>query len=124
MLSAFISSKHSYSAVPLAGQLIHQRFVHPGPLVLGTRSLKYLRLRQIGVQPVSRIFTLTPNFWCMDLSLITKCMDYTTIPIVNWDNRHISLAFLLNSGRLKSSQVSTGLINSLFSFFRIIQVSE
>ena len=36
MLSAFIPSELSYSAVPLARQLIHQRFVHPGPLVLGT----------------------------------------------------------------------------------------
>lgn len=30
----------SYSAVPLARQPIHQRYVHPGPLVLGTGSLK------------------------------------------------------------------------------------
>ena len=56
MLSAFIPAKRSYPAVPLAGQLVHQRFVHPGPLVLGTKSLKYLRPRQIGVQPVSRRF--------------------------------------------------------------------
>ena len=34
MLSAVILSKHSYSALPLAWQQIHQRFVHPGPLVL------------------------------------------------------------------------------------------
>ena len=36
MLSAFISSRRSYPAVPLAGQLVHQRSVHPGPLVLRT----------------------------------------------------------------------------------------
>ena len=36
MLSAFIRSELSYPAMPLAGQLVHQRFVHPGPLVLGT----------------------------------------------------------------------------------------
>ena len=36
MLSAFILSELSYPAMPLAGQLVHQRFVHPGPLVLGT----------------------------------------------------------------------------------------
>ena len=29
----------SYSAMPLARQPIHQRYVHPGPLVLGTGSL-------------------------------------------------------------------------------------
>src|SRR6476619_945522 len=35
MLSAVIPSRRSYPAVPLARQLIHQRSVHPGPLVLG-----------------------------------------------------------------------------------------
>ena len=34
MLSAVIHSIHSYSALQLAVQQIHQRFVHPGPLVL------------------------------------------------------------------------------------------
>src|ERR1044072_702419 len=34
MLSAVIRSARSYPAVPLAGQLVHQRCVHPGPLVL------------------------------------------------------------------------------------------
>jgi hypothetical protein len=41
MLSAFIRSRHSYPALPLAGQLVHQRSVHPGPLVLGTDPLKF-----------------------------------------------------------------------------------
>ena len=40
MLSAVISTEHSYSAMPLARQQTHQRFVHPGPLVLGTSPLK------------------------------------------------------------------------------------
>src|SRR3989454_5364619 len=35
MLSAVIPSVHSYAALPLARQLLHQRYVHPGPLVLG-----------------------------------------------------------------------------------------
>ena len=35
MLSAVIPSRRSYPAMPLAGQLGHQRSVHPGPLVLG-----------------------------------------------------------------------------------------
>ena len=34
MLSALIQSEHGYSAMHLAAQLIHQRFVQPGPLVL------------------------------------------------------------------------------------------
>ena len=41
MLSALIPTEHSYPAMPLAGQLAHQRFVHPGPLVLGTAFLKF-----------------------------------------------------------------------------------
>ena len=41
MLSAVIPSIHSYSAVPLARQPIHQRYVHPGPLVLGTNPLNF-----------------------------------------------------------------------------------
>ena len=40
MLSALIPSAHSYPAVPLARQLVHQRYVHPGPLVLGAALLK------------------------------------------------------------------------------------
>src|SRR5574342_1363167 len=39
MLSAIIPSAHSYAALPLARQLLHQRCVHPGPLVLGTNPL-------------------------------------------------------------------------------------
>ena len=34
MLSALILSEHSYPALPLTGQLEHQWFVTPGPLVL------------------------------------------------------------------------------------------
>ena len=40
MLSAVIRSERSYPAMLLAEQLVHQRFVHPGPLVLGTDPLK------------------------------------------------------------------------------------
>ena len=40
MLSAVIPAKRGYPAVHLAVQLAHQRFVHPGPLVLGTAPLK------------------------------------------------------------------------------------
>ena len=41
MLSAVIPSELSYPAMPLARQLEHHRFVHPGPLVLGTDLLKF-----------------------------------------------------------------------------------
>src|SRR5918996_2779763 len=40
MLSVLIPTEHSYPAVPLAGQLAHQRYVHSGPLVLGATPLK------------------------------------------------------------------------------------
>ena len=39
MLSAVIPSIHSYPALRLASQPVHQRYVHPGPLVLGTSPL-------------------------------------------------------------------------------------
>ena len=39
MLSALILSEHSYPAMPLTRQLEHQRFVRPGPLVLGSEPL-------------------------------------------------------------------------------------
>src|SRR5204862_6832729 len=41
MLSAVIPSERSQPAVLLAEQLAHQRFVRPGPLLLGTALLKY-----------------------------------------------------------------------------------
>ena len=41
MPSAFIPSRLGYSAMQLALQQIHQRPVHPGPLVLRTAPLKY-----------------------------------------------------------------------------------
>ena len=41
MHSAVIPSILSYPALPLAGQLVHQRYVHLGPLVLKTTPLKY-----------------------------------------------------------------------------------
>ena len=40
MLSALICSQLGYSAVPWAKQLIHQRLVQPGPLVLRSAPLK------------------------------------------------------------------------------------
>ena len=40
MLSAVTLPERSQPAVPRAGQLAHQRFVRPGPLVLGTGLLK------------------------------------------------------------------------------------
>ena len=41
MLSALIQSAHGYSALHLAAQQIHQRYVQPGPLVLRSGPLKF-----------------------------------------------------------------------------------
>ena len=41
MLSALIPPVGRKPAVPLAGQLAHQSYVRPGPLVLGTAFLKF-----------------------------------------------------------------------------------
>src|SRR5699024_2626652 len=41
MPSAFIPSRLGYPAVHLVMQPVHQRSVHPGPLVLRTAPLKY-----------------------------------------------------------------------------------
>src|ERR1043165_3050776 len=40
MLSAVISAVHSYPALRLAPQPVHQRYVRPGPLVLGAAPRK------------------------------------------------------------------------------------
>ena len=42
MLSAVIPSVCSYPAMPLARQLVHQRYVQPGPLVLRSDLVKFL----------------------------------------------------------------------------------
>jgi hypothetical protein len=54
MLSALIQTELRYPAMPLAGQLVHKRFVHPGPLVLGMSPFNIRRPQQIGDRTVSR----------------------------------------------------------------------
>ena len=56
MLSAVIPSTHSYPAMRLAPQQVHQRCVHPGPLVLGTNPLKSPTPTADRDQTVSRRF--------------------------------------------------------------------
>ena len=56
MLSAVILSERSYPAMPLARQPAHQRFVHPGPLVLGATPLKPPAPTEDRDQTVSRRF--------------------------------------------------------------------
>ena len=54
MPSAFILSVHSYPAMPRAGQLAHQRYVPPNPLVLGRKLLKSPTPTTDRDRPVSR----------------------------------------------------------------------
>ena len=54
MLSAVIPSVGSQPAMPLAGQLAHESYVHPGPLVLGTAFLKSLLAAEDRDRTVSR----------------------------------------------------------------------
>ncbi len=56
MLSAVIPSEHSYPAMRLASQPVHQRFVHSGPLVLGADPLKFPSPTVDRDQTVSRRF--------------------------------------------------------------------
>ena len=56
MLSAVISSVHSYPAMLLAKQQVHQRYVHSGPLVLGTGPVKFPAPTADRDQTVSRRF--------------------------------------------------------------------
>ena len=56
MLSAVIASVHSYPAMPLARQLVHQRYVHSGPLVLGAAPVKSPTPTADRDQTVSRRF--------------------------------------------------------------------
>ena len=54
MLSAVIPSEGRQPAMPLAGQLAHESFVHPGPLVLGAAFLKSLPATEDRDRTVSR----------------------------------------------------------------------
>ena len=56
MPSAVIPSVHSYPALRLAPQQVHQRYVHPGPLVLRTDPLNSPTPTPDRDQTVSRRF--------------------------------------------------------------------
>src|SRR5574337_999068 len=56
MPSAVIHSVYSYPAPPLARRQVHQRYVHPGPLVLGAKPLNSPTPTADRDQTVSRRF--------------------------------------------------------------------
>ena len=41
MLSVIIFYQRSYTTMPMVGQLLHQRLIIPGPLVLGYKTLNF-----------------------------------------------------------------------------------
>src|ERR687886_189213 len=65
MLSAVIPSVHSYPAVPLAGQPVHQRYVHSGPLESPTPTEDRDRTVSRRSEPSSRTALMgeQPNPW-------------------------------------------------------------
>ena len=66
MPSALIPSVGRKPAVPLAGQLAHESYVRPGPLVLGTAFLRFPAAAPDRDRTVSRMY-----------SRITAGIDYT-----------------------------------------------
>src|SRR6266702_1333512 len=78
MLSAVIRNGHSYRAVPLAGQLVHHRSAHPGPLVLGATPLNSPartldRDRLLVTRPAGFLFPLAP---CVAAGVRPYLLDY------------------------------------------------
>jgi hypothetical protein len=75
MLSALICSAHSYPTMLLVEQLVHQRCVHPGPLVLGANPCKFPNVHS-GYKPncLTRVHQYLFN--CIGLSTITDGTDY------------------------------------------------
>ncbi len=63
MLSALILSEHSYPALPLTEQLVHQRFVHFGPLVLEADPFKFPTPTADRDRTVSTLMGEQPNPW-------------------------------------------------------------
>src|SRR5689334_17895653 len=121
MRAAVIRSAHSYPAMPLARQLVHQRCVHPGPLVLRTDPLTSPTITADRDQTVSRRFepssrtTLIgeqPNPW--DLLQPQDVMSrhrgakrfrrYGLLGIISL----LSPAYLLSVERWPSSRGATG----------------
>src|SRR5215471_14810772 len=65
MLSAFIPSVHSYPALRLASQLVHQRYVHPAPLKSRTPTADRDQTVSRRFEPNSRTTLIgeQPNPW-------------------------------------------------------------
>src|SRR6059036_1575350 len=113
MLSAVIRNGHSYRAMPLAGQLVHHRSAHPGPLVLGTtprnspaRTLDRDRLSV--TRPADFLFSLAPYVaagirpYLLDLHRVWR--------MACEDSDHVDRSFLLivRTSRIFTAHRSSG----------------
>ena len=133
MLSAVITSVHSYPAMRLASQPVHQRYVHSGPLVLGAAPVKSPAPTADRDQTVSRRFepssrtTLIgeqPNPW--DLLQPQDVMSrhrgakrfrrYGLLGIISL----LSPAYLLSVERWPSSRGTTGSLWPSFDSARLV----
>ena len=108
MLSAFIRAKRSYRAMLLTEQLAHQRFILPGPLVLGKSPRNILRPQQIGDRTVSRrsepssrtaLIGEQPNPWDLLQPQDAMSRHRTMFHIFIWGRLYLHLA-LDGSGHL------------------------
>src|SRR6266550_4592682 len=103
MLSAVIRNGHSYRAVPLAGQLVHHRSAHPGPLVLGATPLNSPartldRDRLFVTRPADFLFSLAPCLaagirpYLLDLDRVWRmaCEDSSSFEVFPADCPHLT----------------------------------
>src|SRR6059036_1454068 len=114
MLSAVIRNGHSYRAVPLAGQLVHHRSAHPGPLVLGAtplnspaRTLDRDRTVSQRSEPSSRTALMgeQPNPWEV-LPPQDATSRHRAISVVTDGADYLSTLFLKRGRRLMTIAIS------------------
>src|SRR3990172_6562950 len=136
MLSAVIPSAHSYPAMRLAPQQVHQRCVHPGPLVLRTDPLNFPtptadRDRTVSrrSEPSSRTALIgeQPNPW--DLLQPQDAMSrhrgakqprrYGLLGVISL----LSPAYLLSVERWPSTRGTTGSLWPSFDSARLVSLA-
>src|SRR2546425_1969900 len=113
MLSAVIRNGHSYRAVPLAGQLVHHRSAHPGPLVLGATPLnspaRTLDRDRLSVtRPADFLFSLAP---CVAAGIRPYLLDLDRVwRMACEDSDHVDRSFLLivRTSRVVTAHRSSG----------------
>ena len=103
MPSAFIPSIFSYPAVPLAWQLVHHWYVHPGPLVLRTDLLKLPTPTTDRDRTVSRRSEPSSRITKPDFRPCSTCWSRSQTPFCLCTLRLISIQAEGIFGRLRYS---------------------